>query len=93
MEIQIDNILILANNDFARKKEAAIKVAKIMTKDREHLTSIQPQKFNGAQIKLDSESIVLAKKSHVGGILLVIDCDTDSISFRGVTRKKPSLKK
>lgn len=31
--IQTDNILILANNNFAGKKKSAIQIAKIMTKD------------------------------------------------------------
>ena len=86
--MQTDDTLILADNDFANKEEAEIKVAKIITKDREHLTSTQPLKFNGAQIKLDSEVIVLTKKSHVGGILLVTDHDVDSTSSREITRKK-----
>lgn len=33
IKIQTNNILILANNNFANKKEVAIKFAKIMTKD------------------------------------------------------------
>lgn len=92
VEMQTDDILILANNNFASKKEVAIKVAKIIKKDWEHLTSIQPLKFNRTQIKLDSENIVLIKKSYVSDILLVTDYDIDSISSRGVTRKKLLLK-
>ena len=63
-----------------------------MTKDRKYLTSAQPIKFNGVQIKLDSNGIVLTKKSHVGGIFLVTDHDADSICSRGITRKKLSPK-
>ena len=63
-----------------------------MTKDQEHLTSSHPLKFNGAQIKLDSEGIVVTKKSHVGGILPVTNRDADSTSSRGITRKNLSRK-
>ena len=90
--MQTDDTLILADNDFAGKKEAVIQTAKIMTKDREHLTSSHPLKFNGAQIKLDSEEIVLTKESHVNGILPVTNRDIDSTSSRGITRKKLSPK-
>lgn len=93
MGIQTDNTLILADNNFARKKKAAIKVVKIMTKDWRHFTFIQPLKFNEVQIKLDSKSIVLTKKSHIGGIFLVIDHNIDSISFKRVTKKKLLAKK
>ncbi len=88
--IQTDDTLILANNDFASKEEVEIKARKIMTKDREHFTFIQPLKFNGAQIKLNSEGIVLTKESHEGEILLVTDHDADSTSSKGITKKKLS---
>ena len=38
VEMQTNDTLILANNNFASKKDAAIKIAKTMTKDQEHLT-------------------------------------------------------
>ena len=82
--IQTNDTLILANNDFVNKEEAENKVAKIMTKNQEYFTFTQPMKFNGVQIKLDSESIVLTKKSHIGGILLVTDQNADSISLREI---------
>ena len=63
---------------------------KIMTKDREHLTSAHPLKFNNIQIKLDSYGIVLTKKSHVEGILLVTNHAADSTSSKGIIRKKLS---
>ena len=90
--MQTDDTLILADNDFASTEEDAIRSAKIMTKDREHLTSAHSLKFNGAQIKLDSNEIVLTKESHVGGILPVTDHVADSTSSRGITRKKLSPK-
>ena len=92
VEMQTNDTLILADNDFASKEEAEIKAAKIMTKDREYLTFTQPLKFNRAQIKLDSEGIVLTKESHVGGIFLVTDHNADSTCSRGITKKKLSPK-
>ena len=92
MGMQTDDTLILADNDFAGKEEIAIQSAKIMTKEREYLTHVHPLKFNGIQIKLNSNGIVLTKESHVGGILPVIDNVTDSTCSRGITRKKLSPK-
>ena len=92
VEIQTDDILILADNNFAGKEETVIQSAKIMTKEREYLTHAHPLKFNGAQIKLDSNGIVLMKASHVGDILPVTDNIADSTSSRGIIRKKLSLK-
>lgn len=36
MKIQINDILVLANDNFASKEEIAIKSAKIITKNQEH---------------------------------------------------------
>ncbi len=90
--IKTDDKLILVDNDFASIEEEAIKQAKIMTIDCEYVTSAQPIKFNRAQIKLDSDGIILTKESHIDGILLVTDHDADSTSSRGITRKKLSTK-
>ena len=90
--MQTDDTLILADNNFASTEEEAIKSAKIMTKNREYLTPAHPLKFNGAQIKLDSNGIVLTKESHIEGILPVTDHAADFTSSRGITRKKLSPK-
>ena len=63
-----------------------------MIKSREYLTSSHPLKFNGVQIKLNSEGIVLTKESHIGSIFLVTNRDVDSTSSREITRKKLSPK-
>ena len=68
-----------------------IKVVKIMVKDCKYLTSAQPIKFNGSQIKLDLDGIILTKKSHVSGIFLIIGHNADFTSSTGITRKKLSL--
>ena len=90
--MEIDDPLILADNNFAGKKETAIQSAKIMTKEREYVTHTYPLKFNSAQIKLDSNGIVLMKESHIGGIFPVTDNITDSTSSKGIIRKKLSPK-
>ena len=90
--MQTDDTLILADNNFVSTEEEEIKSAKIMTKDREYLTPAYPLKFNGAQIKLDSNGIVLTKQSHVKGILPVIDHAADFTSSREITRKNLSPK-
>lgn len=92
MGMQTNNTLILANNNFANKEEKVVRNVKIMTKDWEYFTPTQPIKFNRVQIKLDSNSIILIKESHIGGILLVTDHDANSTSSRGIIRKKLSLK-
>ena len=63
-----------------------------MTKDGEYLTLAHPLKFNSAQIKLDSNGIILTKKSHVSGIFSVTNHIPDSTSSKEITRKKLSLK-
>ena len=92
VRIQTDDTLILADNNFAIIKEETIKSAKIMTKYREYLTLAHSPKFNGAQIKLDLNGIVLTKESHVGEILPVTDHTIDFTSSRGIIRKKLSSK-
>ena len=91
--IQINDILILIDNDFARKKEVAIKIVKIMTKDLEYLTFSHLLKFDMTKIKLNLEGIVLKKESHIGSIFFITNYNIDSISSRGITRKKLSPKK
>ncbi len=88
----MDNILILADNDFAKKEETVIQIAKIITKDQEHLTFLYYLKFNKTQIKLNLEGIILTKESHIGDILLITNHDVDSTSLRRITSKKISSK-
>lgn len=64
-----------------------------MTKDREHFIFTQSLKFNNAQIKFDSNSILLTIKTHIDSIFLIKDHDVDSISLREITRRKLSSKK
>lgn len=46
--MQIDNTLILVNNNFASIEEDAIKLAKILTKNRLYFTFAHFLKFNSA---------------------------------------------
>ena len=39
-------------------------------------------------MKLNSKEIVLTKKSHIGGIFFVTNYNTDSMSLRGIMKKK-----
>lgn len=93
VEIQIDNILILPDKNFASNEKKIIKVAKLIIKDCKYLTLTQLVKFNRTQIKLNSNGIVLIKKSHIGSILLVISYDVDSTSSREIIKKKLLPKK
>ena len=92
MRMQTDDTLILAVNDFASTKQDTIRSAKIMTKNREHLTSAYFLKFNGIQIKLDLNGVVWIKKSYIEGIHSVTDHIANSTYFGGLTRKKQSPK-
>lgn len=80
MEIETNDKLILADNNFAYNREKTIKVIKIMTKDCKYLIFAQLIKFNGAQIKLELNDIVLAKKSYVDDIFLITGNNVDSTS-------------
>lgn len=48
IEIQIDDKLILADNNFASVKENTIKSPKIIIKNREILSLVPPLKLNSA---------------------------------------------
>lgn len=91
--MQTDDILILADNDFTSIKKDVIRSTKIMIKDKKLFTPIYFLKFNSAQIKFDSNRIVITKKSPVKKIPPVINHVVDSTSSKEITRKKLSLKK
>ncbi len=48
--------------------------------------------FCRTQIKVDSNGIVMVKKSYIGGILLIINDDADFTILREIIRKKLSPK-
>lgn len=89
MDLQIDDTLILASDEFAIRKNEAIQNVKIMTKSREQLTTANPVRFNGIKIKLlKNESITLNQESHADGIQIIKNQNFSSISFRDLMRKK-----
>lgn len=59
-----------------------------MINDKKYLTSTYLLKFNNAQIKLHSNSIVLTKENYIKGILLITDYTIDFTKFKKITRKK-----
>ena len=91
--MQTNNILILADNNFASTKKEIFKLAKIITKNRKYLILVYSLKLNSTQIKPNSNGIVLTKKSYVNNIFLVTHHDADFTSSRGIIRKKLSPKK
>ena len=92
--LQIDDTLMLTNEAFAAEEENAIK--KFLTKPRSCLTPTEAIKFNGLKIELHppNESshayITLRQKVHIGGISLIKQQTTSSISNRGVVKKNLS---
>lgn len=93
IEIQINNTLILADNNYTSIKEDTIKSTKIMTKNREYLISSYLLKFNNTQIKLNSNGIILIKESYIGRIFLVTDYVVNFTGFKGIIKKKLLSKK
>lgn len=57
--LQTDDTLFLANKVFADAEESELKQANFLAKEREKLTTATPIKFNGGQIKLENDSILL----------------------------------
>lgn len=82
--MQINNKFILIDNYFASIKEYIIKLAMIIIKNKKYLTSTYFLKFNGIEIKLKLNIIILIKKSYVRKIFLVIDNIADYTSFRAI---------
>jgi hypothetical protein len=101
VEMQIDDILLLADQSFAALKKETIKSAKIMIKDRERLISDNLLKFNGIRIERlssndlnnqnemngSNEVIYFRQETHIQGIQLVNSIESLSItSARGKVR-------
>ena len=94
--LQTDDTLMLTNETFATKEKNAIK--KFLTKSRSCLIPTETIKFNGLKIELHSSSnesshesshvyITLRQEVHIGGISLIKQQTTSSISNRGVVKK------
>ena len=97
VKMQIDDILLLATDDFANKEKKAVKSAKILIKDRICLTPINSIKFNGMKIQLHFSInnflyITLFHEIHVGGIVLIQKNEISFTSNRGLVKKNLSIK-
>jgi hypothetical protein len=71
--MQIDNILILADQSFAVVEEEAIHSVKIMTKTREQLILENALKFNDTQIeRIESNDVIYFRQGkHIQSIQLI----------------------
>lgn len=74
-------------------KKNAIRLAKVIKKDKEYPTSTHFLKFNNIQIKLNLNKIILIKNCYIKDILLIIDYVIDFTSFGKIIRKKLLLQK
>jgi hypothetical protein len=94
IDMQTDDTLYEATEAFAKQKDETIKSAKILTKDREQLTSENPLKFNETRIeRLDpnpnesNEAIYFRQKTHIQGIQLIQSIESSfTINARGKVR-------
>lgn len=85
MGLQTDDTLLLADDTFADAEEDAIKYAKLMSKDRNHLTTNKPIKFNEALIELTSEgNLTLKQETQIAEISLVRNLMVSMTSAQGV---------
>lgn len=64
-----------------------------MTTIKKHFTPTHFPKFNSTLIKLNSNKIILTKKSHVKEIFLVTDYVVDFTGLKGRIKKKSLFKK
>jgi hypothetical protein len=71
--MQIDDILILADQSFAVVEKETVHSAKIMTKTREQLTSTNLLKFNDTRIeRIDSNEVIyFRQETHIQSIQLI----------------------
>ena len=90
---QIDDIFMLASEEFAVDEKNAIAKTKFLIKSRSCLTTTETIKFNGLKIELHSNSeIILRQKTHVGEISFIKRFCISSISTRDVVRENLTIK-
>ena len=94
VDLQTDDILMLAEDLFVAKEEETIKATNITIKERTHFTLEILIKFNDILIELvSSEEITLRQKIRTDEISLMKNHDVSTISSRDVVRFKLSSKK
>ncbi len=88
MSMQIDDILILADQSFAVVEEEAIHSVKIMTKTREQLTFENALKFNDTQIeRIESNDVIyFRQEKHIQDIQLI------QIEFTIITNARDKIR-
>jgi hypothetical protein len=86
--MQIDDILILADQSFAVVEEEAIHSVKIMTKTREQLTFENALKFNDTQIeRIESNDVIyFRQEKHIQDIQLI------QIEFTIITNARDKIR-
>jgi hypothetical protein len=100
VDMQTDDTLYETIEAFAKQKNEAIKLAKIMIKNRERLISDNSLKFNEIRIeRLDSNSnendnevIYFRQKTHIQDIQLVKSIESFTINAREKVRINLNLK-
>ena len=98
VKMQTDDILMLATDDFANKKEKAVKSAKILIKDRNCFIFINSIKFNDMKIQLHFNInnfifyIILFQKTYINEIALIQKNETSFTNNRDLVRKNLNTK-
>lgn len=85
--LQTDDTLILADASFATAEETKLQEAGFTSKDRERLTASHPLKFNGGNIRLEGETLVLSQERQCANIQLVGGHIKDLKGARGKVRR------
>jgi hypothetical protein len=92
--MQTDDTLLLADQSFVALKKETIKSAKIMTKNRERLTSDNSLKFNETRIERLNKTIYFRQKTHIQDIQLIQLIESSNItSAREKVRVNLNLRK
>jgi hypothetical protein len=86
VDMQTNDILILANSNFAAAKKKAIIDAKIMIKSRDNLESNSSLKFNDTIIECQENDIYLRQIFQSDHFQLIKDVDIAIINFRNKIR-------
>ena len=89
VDLQTEDIFILANNIFAAVKKKELKEAKLLAKNREKLILHTPIKFNWHYIRLaDNNNLFLNQKRQCQCLRLIIVKESiDLVNSRGKIKK------
>jgi hypothetical protein len=87
VRLQTDDTLILASTTFAEREDMKLKEAGFALKERERLTESHPLKFNGGNITLEGNALVLTQERQCANIQLVMHYTKDLEGTRGKIRR------